>query len=323
MSANETKTALVTGATSGLGFEASAQLAGLGYGTVIVTGRNKQKAENASAALVARTGAEVFETLALDNDDLATVEAAAATLVAEGREIDVLILNAGIAPPAKPVINKDGLESTVASSLVGHHLLTMRLIEADLLAENARIVIAGSEAARGDVPMFHPVDIDEFANKEYSGDRQAAIEAYMKMDPPARYKSGDAYATAKQFVAWWAAELATLLPAGSAVNVVSPGSTPETKADRHMGFVMKNLMVPFFRLVPGMSHSVADGAGRYLEAVDYPAEVSGQFFASPHKKMVGPLTEIHLEHLERPESQKALWGAVSKVTGGFGYPIAS
>lgn len=323
MSANQSRTALVTGATSGLGFEASAQLAAQGYGTVIVTGRSEQKAESARVALVSRTGQDVFQTVALDNDNLASVEAAAAYLVAQGRSIDVLILNAGIAPPAKPAINQDGLESTVASSLVGHHLLTMRLVEANLLAEKARIVIAGSEAARGDVPMFHPVDIDVFAREEFAGSREAAIEAYMKMDPPAQYKSGDTYATAKQFVAWWAAELSTLLPANTTVNVVSPGSTPDTNADRHVGFVMKHLMMPFFKLMPGMSHEVADGAGRYLEAVDYPAEISGQFFASPSKKMIGPLTEIHLEHLDRPESQKALWNTVSKVAGGVSYPVAS
>jgi hypothetical protein len=35
----------------------------------------------------------------------------------------------------------------VASTLVGHHLPTSRLLEEDLLSDNARIIIAGSEAA--------------------------------------------------------------------------------------------------------------------------------------------------------------------------------
>ena len=38
-------------------------------------------------------------------------------------------------------------------TLIGHHLLPLRLLEAGLLAAGAHIVIAGSEAARGDVPM--------------------------------------------------------------------------------------------------------------------------------------------------------------------------
>ncbi len=35
----------------------------------------------------------------------------------------------------------------MASTLVGHHLPTSRLLEEDLLSDNARIIIAGSEAA--------------------------------------------------------------------------------------------------------------------------------------------------------------------------------
>ena len=71
------KTALVTGANSGLGFEASAQLAEQGYDRVIITARSAAKAETAHDQLLARTGKEVFERLTLDNHDLATVESAA------------------------------------------------------------------------------------------------------------------------------------------------------------------------------------------------------------------------------------------------------
>ena len=42
----------------------------------------------------------------------------------------------------------DGVELTFASTLIGHHVLTMRLLENHLLYEHARIVIAGSEGAR-------------------------------------------------------------------------------------------------------------------------------------------------------------------------------
>ena len=62
---NADRTALVTGANSGLGFETAAQLADQGYGQVIITARNQHKADAARDELIARTGKDVFETLAL------------------------------------------------------------------------------------------------------------------------------------------------------------------------------------------------------------------------------------------------------------------
>ena len=51
------KTALVTGANSGVGFEAAAQLAEDGWGKVILACRSIEKAEAAKAQLVERTAA--------------------------------------------------------------------------------------------------------------------------------------------------------------------------------------------------------------------------------------------------------------------------
>lgn len=318
----QSRTALVTGTTSGLGFEAAAQLADQGYERVIVTGRTPDKIDAAITRLVERTGKNVFESLVLNLDDQVTVEAAAAELVTRGNQIDVAILNAGIAPPKDVVKTVEGLEATVASSLIGHHLLTMRLLEHDLLTTDASIVIAGSEAARGDVPTFNPVDLNAMAEKHFAGDLEAAIETQMRMESPATYKAGDTYATAKVFVAWWAAELSRALPAGMTVNAVSPGSTPETNAINNAPFYMRKFMVPMFKLIPGMSHSVADGAGRYLEVAGYGPNVTGKFFASKPKKMTGPLAEIQMDHFGDRDGQRALWNVTSRVSGGVGYEAA-
>jgi NAD(P)-dependent dehydrogenase (short-subunit alcohol dehydrogenase family) len=308
-------TALVTGSTSGLGYEAAAQIAQLGRGQVIVTGRSKAKARDAHDSLTAQTGQSVFESLELDLDEIASVEAGAQALVERGGKLDLLVLNAGIAPPSDVTMSPDGIERTISSSLIGHHILTARLLEHDLLSEHARIVIAGSEAARGNVPMFHPADFGKIATDHYQGDWEAAVEAQMRMQPPAVYKAGDQYATAKMLVAWWAAELARRLPEGMTVNAVSPGSTPETNAIRNAPFLMKYVMVPVFKLVPGMSHSVADGARRYLDVAEMGDDVSGQFFASPSKKMTGELTSLDLPHIADHKAQRAGWNATVNVSG--------
>ncbi len=319
---DNSKTALVTGTTSGLGFEAAAQLAEKNYSRIIITGRNEARIQDAASRLTSRTGKTVFETLVLDLDDMASVETAATALADRGGSIDTLILNAGIAPPPNATITEGGLEATVASSLIGHHLLTMRILEADLLAEGASIVIAGSEAARGDVPTFKPVDAHAVANEHFEGDLEKAIEVQMRMQAPAKYKTGDTYATAKVYVAWWVAELARLLPDGVAVNAVSPGSTPDTDAIRNAPFYMRAFMVPILKLLPGMSHSVADGAARYLEVADYDRSITGKFFASKPKKMTGPLEEMQMDHFTNDAAQTALWKVTSRVAGGVSYPTA-
>lgn len=320
MAENANRTALVTGANSGLGFEASAQLAEQGYGKLLITTRTIEKGQAAKDALVARTGRDVFETVVLDNDRLQSVTQAAAGLSESGYKIDFVLLNAGVAPAKNLVMSADGLEATYSSTLIGHHLLTMLLLENGGLSSNARIVMAGSEAARGDVPTFHPLDVNAFADEHYAGDLEAAIEAQIRMQPPAKYVPSNTYATTKMFAAWWAAELATFLPEGMTVNTVSPGSTPGTNAARNAPFFMRAFMIPMFKLMPGMSHSVAEGAHRYLEVAEYGDDVTGKFFASPPKKMIGPLEEMRMDHLTNPEGQRALWNVTTKVAGGVGYP---
>ena len=319
----EQQTALVTGANSGLGLEAAAQLASQGYDRVIITARTEQKGTAARDQLVDRTGRDVFETLALDNGELETVEAAARQLAERGGKIDLLILNAGIAPTRDIARTAEGVEMTMAATLTGHHVLTMRLLELGLLNDLARIVISGSEAARGDVPTFSPVDIESFAAEHFAGDLEAAIESQILMQSPAVYNPGDQYATAKVFVAWWAAELANRLPEGRTVNAVSPGSTPDTNAARNAPFLMKYLMMPIFKLVPGMSHSIDKGARRYLEVAAKGDEVTGRFFASKPKKMTGPLHVMEMDHFNHTPSQEALWAVTAKLSGGVGYPATA
>ena len=83
-------TALVTGASSGLGLEAAAQLAEQGYGRIIITARSDAKAESALEQLRQRVDADRFELLTLDLDNHASVLAAADTISERGGQIDFL-----------------------------------------------------------------------------------------------------------------------------------------------------------------------------------------------------------------------------------------
>ena len=80
-----TKTALVTGANSGLGFEAAAQLAEAGYGRVILACRTLEKAEGAERQLAERVGTDPFETIAVDLSSIGSAEAASRQLIERGK----------------------------------------------------------------------------------------------------------------------------------------------------------------------------------------------------------------------------------------------
>ncbi len=226
--------ALVTGTTSGLGYAAASMLAIKGYHQVIVTGRSLARVQETAAQLAAETKTQVFTPLELDLDAPTSVQSALAELVRLGRPIDFLLLNAGMVGGKKRVLTAAGIEEDQAP-LIGHHQLTIGLLGAGLLSPSARIVIAGSEAARGDVPMFSYTDVAAFAAKHHEGDRTAAVEALVRSGPNVKYEPNRAYADAKLIVAWWAAALARRLPSGLAVYAVSPGSAPDTKAIRNGG----------------------------------------------------------------------------------------
>ena len=314
--------ALVTGTTSGLGHAAARALAGEGWREIIVTGRSLARAQETAAQLAAETKRQVFTPLELDLDTPSSVQSALAELVKRGRPVDFLLLNAGVIPGKKRVLTAAGIEAAQAP-LIGHHQLTVGLLRANLLSPNARIVIAGSEAARGDVPLFSYTDVAALAATQHQGDRSAAVEALLRSGPNVKYEPNRAYADAKIVVAWWAAALARRLPPGMAVYAVSPGSTPDTKGLRNAGPALKWLMVPLVKLIPGMSHTPETAARRYLQASEFGTDVSGQFFASAPKKLTGPIEAMRQPHFHDRANQEAAWQAVVKVSGvDFSYPAS-
>ena len=306
--------ALVTGTTSGLGYAAASMLATKGYRQVIVTGRSLARVQETAAQLAAETKTQVFTPLELELDAPTSVESALAELVRLGRPIDFLLLNAGWIPGKKRVLTAAGIEASQAP-LIGHHQLTVGLLRANLLSPDARIVIAGAEPARGDVPMFSYTDVAAFAAKHHQGDRTAAIEALMRSGPNVKYVPNRAYADAKLIIAWWVAALARRLPSGMAVYAVAPGSAPDTKAVRNLGPAMKWLMIPIVKLIPGMSQTPETAARRYLQASEFGTDVSGQFFASAPKKLTGPIEAMRHPHFHDRANQEAAWQAVVKVSG--------
>jgi len=106
---------IVTGANTGLGFEASRVLAARGA-RVLLACRDKGKAEIAMAQIRQATPRADLAFLPLDQADLASVRTAA-ELAAKEPRIDVLVNNAGVMTP--PLMRtKQDLSSSSASTIL-------------------------------------------------------------------------------------------------------------------------------------------------------------------------------------------------------------
>ena len=323
MTMNNGKIALVTGANSGIGFEASAQLTEAGFRGVILACRTLERAETAKSRLIERSSRDVFDVLAVDVAELKSVAAACDNLVERNKKIDFLLLNAGMSPGPQPAYNTNGVELTFASSLIGHHLMTMRLLADKILAERARIMIAGSEAARGGLPGLKMPDFAALAADHFDGDLEAAMEAVARVQPPYKFHWASSYGTAKLFVAWWAAALSRRLPPGQTVNAVSPGGASATNFARHQPLLMRLMMRGTARLIGrfiGMDGPVSAAARRYLEAEAFDDDTTGRFFASPAGKVVGDLQVQQDPNFLDRAGQEACWNVVIRLAGGASSP---
>lgn len=317
-------TALITGANSGIGFETAFQLAQSGYSKVILGCRTIEKGEAARKRLIERGAADVFEPLAIDTSEVVSSTMASNELLARGSKLDLLILNAGMSSGNNITKNSAGIDNTFASTLIGHHVLSMNLLNGGGLQDDAKIIIAGSEGSRGDVPGIKIADLDEVANNDFNGSLHDAFKAYTRAEYPAKYVPMDAYALAKLFVAWWAAALAEKLPNGKTVNAVSPGSVMSTGFARDASWMMKNIIVPMMKTfgpMMGMAGPVSAAGERYLEVSGYGKEDSGKFFGSPPKKLVGKLQEQHTELLQDKAKRDEAYRLIVELAGGVDYQV--
>ncbi|KAF4442566.1 Short-chain dehydrogenase reductase SDR [Fusarium acutatum] len=90
------KTAIVTGATAGIGLELSRQLLNLNLSTLILAVRNISKGEEFRKTLSAINPKAVVQVMKLDTADYASVKAFAETFKSKHGKLHLLMLNAGI-----------------------------------------------------------------------------------------------------------------------------------------------------------------------------------------------------------------------------------
>jgi len=141
------KTAVITGATGGLGYETALALAGAGA-TVVLTGRSDAKGRDALGRVRAQFPKAGISYETLDLASLASVADFAARFAAAHTSLDLLINNAGVMALPQRQLTADGFEMQLGTNYLGHYALTARLLPLLRRANQPRVVNLSSLAHR-------------------------------------------------------------------------------------------------------------------------------------------------------------------------------
>lgn len=139
--------ALVTGANSGIGYQAALELARHGA-HVLLGARSAEKGQAAVDRLRAEVPTGAAEFVELDMASLASIRAFAAGFAQRGVALDLLINNAGVMALPSREVTADGFERQFGTNHLGHFALTGLLIPQLLAASAPRVVTVASLAHR-------------------------------------------------------------------------------------------------------------------------------------------------------------------------------
>ena len=160
-------TAIVTGASSGVGLYTAKALAGRGW-HVVMACRDLDKAARAAAGAGIPEASRTL--LALDLTSLDDVRAFVERFRETGRALDALVVNAATYQPRlqAPARSADGYELSVAVNHLGHFLLVRLLLPVLAQRPGSRLVTLGtvtanSEEFGGRIPIPKPADLGTLA----------------------------------------------------------------------------------------------------------------------------------------------------------------
>ncbi len=140
------RTILLTGASSGIGYQASIRLLKSGN-KLILPCRDASTAKETKAKLVSLTGSESVSTIVCDLADLKSIETMAYNLKNSENNIDTIALNAGLQyTGSKKVLRSvQGFELTIAVNHLANQAIVELLLPLLLKSANPRVVITSSE----------------------------------------------------------------------------------------------------------------------------------------------------------------------------------
>ena len=137
------KTAIVTGANTGIGKETALDFAQRGA-RVILACRDWNKAKDAAREITAETGSDKVVVRIVDLGLFESVRAFAKLINETEDRLDILVNNAGLS--GTYMLTRDGYESIFQVNYLSHFLLTLLLIEKLKKSSPSRIVNVSSLA---------------------------------------------------------------------------------------------------------------------------------------------------------------------------------
>uniref|UniRef100_UPI0035CBC41D SDR family NAD(P)-dependent oxidoreductase n=1 Tax=uncultured Sphingomonas sp. TaxID=158754 RepID=UPI0035CBC41D len=260
------RTALVTGATAGIGRAVAEQCARAGA-TTILAGRDAVKLAAVAVELEAIAPGRLFLQL-VDLADLSSIRAAATALCAQFRTLDIVIANASIMVPGKQrTFTRDGFEATFGVNHVGNAALLLGLEKPIRAAASSRVVIVASEAHRRSGGL--PLD-DLMGDHSFGGTR--------------------AYARSKLANILFARQLAERWP-GTTVYAAHPGAV--LTAMMRTATAQNALFRLAFRLMRSLLLSPAQAAAGLVRIATDPAlaDPSGTYFEIGRRDTPGALAD--------------------------------
>jgi NAD(P)-dependent dehydrogenase (short-subunit alcohol dehydrogenase family) len=286
------RTAVITGANSGIGLEAARYLAGRGA-RVVLACRDEGKAGAAAAAIAAEVPGAAAETVALDLSSLESVRSAAAEIRSRYPRVDLLVNNAGVMMPPLSRTT-DGFELQFGTNHLGHFALTGLVLPSLLAVPGSRVVTVSSNG--------HKVGRIHFDDLQWE-------HGYRRMG---------AYAQSKLANLLFTYELQRRLAAAgpgadgaTTIAVAAHPGTSDTALVRHL---------PAFaqlgsRLAP--NQGAAMGSLPTLRAATDPAVAGGDYYGpAGFGEFAGPPRLVRSSSRSHDEAvQRRLWAVSEELTG--------
>ena len=279
------RTAVITGANTGLGFETARALAAAGAHVVIAV-RDTAKGKQAAAQLPGSVTVQE-----LDLTSLASVREAAEALKGGHDKIDLLINNAGVMTTPKGT-TKDGFELQFGTNHLGHFALTGLLLDAILDVEGARIVTVSSNGHK----MGGAIHFDDLQWER----------SYSRMG---------AYTQSKLANLLFTYELQRrLAPRGKTIALAAHPGTSNTELARNLPSALQ----PAVTAVTGLiAQSPAGGALPSLRAATDPGALGGQYYGPDGiaQQKGSPVVVASSAQSYDLDLQRRLWAVSEELTG--------
>lgn len=292
----EGKTFVITGTTSGTGFEAAKILLSKGAKLVMLN-RNPQKSNNTIKALRQELGNDIDVTaIKMDLGDQASVKNAAQEVLNSVSQIDALLCNAAIAQTPKRGLTKEGWEMQTGVNYFGHFTLQGLLFPL-IEKSKGRIVSVGS--------LGYDMGIKAIKFDDLSWEKD--------------YTPNDAYSQSKLAQIMSVYELNNRLQAVGKTDVKAyachPGSSRTSLISTNGSFLMK-MIFGIMKLTP-LTQPAENGAYPELMCATEPnLDENGFYGPTGRSNWVGPVGAHEIKpHAKDKVAMEKLWDLSEKETG--------